>query len=62
LCLQQEIVSKMLQSEGKFNHIEENLAKLEEKVENLQGSFMNKGNVTMDMTVGNSQIQRAVDL
>jgi len=52
----------MLQSEGKFNHIEENLAKLEEKVENLQGSFMNKGNVTMDMTVGNSQIQRAVDL
>jgi tetrahydromethanopterin S-methyltransferase subunit G len=54
---------KLLVSEGKFDHIQENLLKLEEKVENLQVSFMNNGNVTMvTMIVGNSQIQRAVDL
>ena len=52
LQAQQEIVSKILQSEGKFREMEENLAKLEKKVENLQVSIMNKGNVTMGALEG----------
>jgi len=35
LQAQQEIVSKILQSERKFREMEENLAKLEKKIENL---------------------------
>ena len=63
LCLQQEIVAKIMEAGEKFHNMEENIVKLEEKIENLQLSFMNKGNVTMvNMIVGNSQIQRAVDL
>ena len=52
LQAQQEIVSKIMQSEGKFRQIEENLAKLEKKIENLQVSIMNKGNVTMGALEG----------
>jgi len=44
LCLQQEIVSKFMETEGKFHNEEENLAKLRKKIENLQVSFMNSGN------------------
>ena len=50
--LQQEIIPKILQSQGKFHNMEENLAKLEENIVYLQVSFMNKGNVTMGALEG----------
>jgi DNA-binding protein YbaB len=51
------------ESQRKYDEMQSTVVQLQDKLDNLQVSFMNNGNVTIvTMIVGNSQIQKAVDL